>query len=157
MNKERKLSSILWNIALPGFAQVLQRRYLVGFIFIFMEIFLNIFSGFNEAIRYSFLGEIDQAFAVTNYQFLMFYPCLYMFALWDAFYEVDQGETRYAFLPFVFGAYFITVGLMLAERIRIFGVLLGPVWLPMLSLIPGLLVGLFIRSILLAFDKPQHK
>ncbi|SET93347.1 hypothetical protein SAMN05421676_11164 [Salinibacillus kushneri] len=157
MNKERKLSSILWNIALPGFAQVLQKRYIIGFVLVFMEIIINIFSRFNEAIRYSFLGQIDKAISVTNYQFLMFYPCLYMFALWDAFYEADQGETPYAFLPFVFGAYFITVGLIFAERIKIFGVLLGPVWLPILSLIPGLFVGLVIRKVILTFSKSKSK
>ncbi|WP_407690650.1 hypothetical protein [Salinibacillus xinjiangensis] len=149
MKREKKISSILWNVALPGFAQVLQKRYIVGFTFIFMEILINVFSGFNAAIRYSFLGEINKAIEVTNYQFLMFYPCLYMFALWDAYYEVDKGETPYIFLPFVFGAYFITVGLIYAEHIKVFGVVLGPVWLPMLSLLPGLLVGFLIRSIII--------
>ncbi|MBB6454801.1 hypothetical protein HNQ94_003290 [Salirhabdus euzebyi] len=149
MRVEKKIEAILWNVALPGFSQLLQKRYLVGFIFIFMEILLNIFSNFNLAIRYSFLGQIDMAIAVTNYQYLMFYPCLYMFAIWDA-YKVAEEEhpSPYMFLPFAVSAYFVTVGLMYSDTWLIFGVLLGPVWLPILCLIPGLAVGFIIRFLL---------
>ncbi|MED4074590.1 hypothetical protein P4602_25575, partial [Priestia endophytica] len=73
--------------------------------------------------------------------------CLYFFAMWDAFKDAGGGKERYSFLPFVFGAYFVTVGLIYSSNLRIFGWLLGPVWLPMLFLIPGVGIGLLGKLI----------
>lgn len=101
------------------------------------------------AILYNFQGDIRGAIEATNYLWLMSYPCLYMFAMWDA-YKDAEGETQtYSYLPFVFGAYFITIGLMYSPSFKLGEILLGPVWLPILSLIPGLLVGYFVRGILM--------
>src|SRR3954470_12549150 len=99
-----KLEAILWSIALPGFAQLLNGKI----IFIFLELLVNVNSHFNIVILYSFQGRIREAIEATNYQWLMFYPCLYMFSMWDA-YKDAKGETPpFSYLPFVFGAYFIT-------------------------------------------------
>lgn len=87
-----KLEAILWSIALPGFAQLLNRKFLKGIVLIFLEILVNVNSHFNMAILYSFQGNIREAIEATNYQWLMFYPCLYMFAMWDA-YKDAKGET----------------------------------------------------------------
>jgi len=39
------------------------------------------------------------------------------------------------------------VGCIYSSNFKLFGVLLGPVWLPMLCVIPGLALGLIIRKI----------
>ena len=148
-----KLEAILWSIALPGFSQLLSGHILKGIIFIVLEFMINVFSNFNTAIRYSFLGEIDHAIEVTDFQWLMFYPCLYMFAMWDAYRSSMPNSEELSFLPFAFGAYFITVGLMYSTKVTIFGILFGPVFLPMLSLIPGLAVGFLIRWLILIYRK----
>lgn len=41
-------------------------------------------SSFNKAIMLSFLGKIYEAVQIIDYQWLMFYPCVYMFAMYDA-------------------------------------------------------------------------
>lgn len=87
---------------------------------------------------------IEQA----NYQWLMFYPCLYFFAMWDAFKDAGGGKEPYAFLPFVFSAYFVTVGTIYSSKLTLFNILFGPVWLPMLSVIPGLVVGFLLQRII---------
>jgi hypothetical protein len=81
-------------------------------------------------------------------QWLMFYPCLYFFAIWDAFKDAGGGK-RYSFLPFVLSAYFVTVGCIYSSNFRLFGVLIGPVWFPMLCVIPGLALGIILRKIIL--------
>lgn len=144
-----KLESILWNIAFPGFSQLITGHYVKGILFVVLEFMMNVKGRFNQAIMYSFLGEIDQAEAVTNYQWLMFYPCVYMFSLWDAYRSAMSSNEKYSYLPFVVGAYFVTVGLMVSPKVNIFQLHPGPVFFPMLSLIPGLLVGLIIKFILL--------
>jgi len=138
---------LLWSIALPGFGQILNGKLTKGILLIFLEILINVQANFNEVIILSFQGEIVSAIEQTNYQWLMFYPCLYFFAIWDAFKDAGGGKERYSFLPFVFGAYFVTVGLIYSSNLRIFGWLLGPVWLPMLFLIPGVGIGLLGKLI----------
>ncbi|AZU60593.1 hypothetical protein [Neobacillus mesonae] len=146
MNKTYKLEAILWSIAFPGFGQLLNGHLLKGVMFILLEFIINVNSLFNQAIMFSFLGKINDAARVVDYQWLMFYPCVYMFAMYDAYKYAEGENPRLSFVPFAFGAYFVTVGLMYSPK---FGILIGPIWLPMLSLIPGLGIGFIIRYILI--------
>jgi hypothetical protein len=157
MKRLSKLEAILWSIALPGFPQLLSGQLLKGALFVILEFLINLNGHFNAAIMYSFLWEIDKAFTVINYQWLMFYPCLYMFGMWDAYRNTFDGDIKGSYLPFAFSAYFVTVGLMLSPKITFFGVSLGPVFLPMLFLIPGLLAGFILRVMLLRFYSENKK
>lgn len=148
MNKTYKLEAILWSIAFPGFGQLLNGHLLKGVMFILLEFIINVNSLFNQAIMFSFLGKIEDAASVVDYQWLMFYPCVYMFAMYDAYKYAEGENPRLSFVPFAFGAYFVTVGLMYSPKI-FFGIAFGPIWLPMLSLIPGLGIGFIIRYLLL--------
>ncbi|XQY92977.1 hypothetical protein ACNRWW_06055 [Metabacillus sp. HB246100] len=148
-----KTEAILWSIALPGFAQILNKKFLKGIVFIFLEFLINVNSHFNSAIMASFLGEIDRAFQVVNFQWLMFYPCVYMFVMWDAFKDAEGEVAKFSFLPFVSSAYSVTVGLMYSPLIKINGVVLGPIWAPMLALLPGLVIGFIIMKIVKIFSR----
>jgi hypothetical protein len=143
-----KKEALFWSIALPGFGQILNGQLIKGILFIFLEFLVNVQANFNQIIMASFQGNIEVAIEQTNFQWLMFYPCLYFFAMWDAFKEADGECEQYDFLPFVFSAYFVTVGTMLSTKLKIFGVLFGPVWLGILSVIPGLTVGFILRGIM---------
>lgn len=147
-NKTYKLEAILWSIAFPGFGQLLNGHLLKGVMFILLEFITNVNSLFNQAIMFSFLGKINEAARVVDYQWLMFYPCVYMFAMYDAYKYAEGENPRLSFVPFAFGAYFVTVGLMYSPKI-FFGISFGPIWLPMLSLIPGLGIGFIIRYLLI--------
>ncbi|WP_338450401.1 hypothetical protein R4Z09_30765 [Niallia oryzisoli] len=140
--------ALLWSIALPGFGQYLNGKLFKGTVFMFLEFLINVQSNFNEIIILSFHGEIEKAITEANYQWLMFYPCLYFFAMWDAFKDASGGKEKYTYLPFVFSAYFVTVGCIYSSNFRLFGLLLGPVWLPILCVIPGLTVGLILMKFL---------
>ncbi|RID88126.1 hypothetical protein D1970_02765 [Mesobacillus zeae] len=157
MDRLTRLEATLWSVALPGFAQLLGGKFLKGALLVFLEFLINVNSNFNEAIMHSFLWEIEEAFQVIDYQWLLFYPCIYMFAMWDAYKSASKESSRYDFLPFVFIAYFVTVGLMISSKITIFGISLGPVFLPMLFLIPGLLSGWMIRELLIRYQERFRK
>ncbi|MFC4799620.1 hypothetical protein ACFPA1_09650 [Neobacillus sp. GCM10023253] len=145
MNPKEKL---LWSIALPGFGQLLNGKYLKGIIFISLEFLINGQSHFNELILLSFNGEIERAIDKTEYQWLMFYPCVYFFAMWDAFKDAGGGKEPYSFLPFVLCAFFVTVGLIYSAKVRLFGVSLGTVWFPMVCVIPGVVIGIVLKALL---------
>lgn len=145
MTKERQMEKILWSIAFPGFGQILNGQFLKGLLLILIEVVINVQSNFNKVIIYSFQGDIQSAIEYTNYQWLMFYPCIYMFAIWDAYKNAGGGKSPYSFLPFVLSAYFLTVGLIYSSKFELFGVLFGPVFSPMLFLIPGISIGLLLK------------
>ncbi|MEZ0116879.1 UNVERIFIED_ORG: hypothetical protein ABRZ91_000836 [Heyndrickxia coagulans] len=99
MKKLAPLEAIVWNIALPGFAQLLAGRYVKGIMFLFMEFLINVNSRFNEAIMLSFLGRTREAGNIVDYGWLMFYPCLYFFAMWDALFLTFQNSRKLTELP----------------------------------------------------------
>ncbi|QOR65218.1 hypothetical protein IM538_15475 [Cytobacillus suaedae] len=151
MNKDRTLEAILWSIALPGFGQILNKQIIKGILFITLEFLVNVFSNFNTAIMLSFLGDFEGAANAIDYQWLMFYPCLYFFAMWDAHRGATSDRSKYIFLPYVFSAYFVTVGLMLSPKLMILGMNIGPVFMPMLFVIPGVIIGFLVKAILSIF------
>lgn len=145
----RKEEALFWSIAFPGFGQFLNGKLIKGIVFIIMEFLINVQANFNTIIMASFNGEIEKAIEQANFQWLMFYPCLYFFAMWDAWKDAGGGKDRYSFFPFVFAAYSVTVGTMFSTSLRFFDILFGPVWLPITFVIPGLLIGFLIRTILI--------
>lgn len=147
MNKS-PLEKLMWSIALPGFGQFLNGKYFKGTIFLILEFLINVQANFNQVILLSFHGKIDNAIKHADYQWLMFYPCLYFFSIWDAVNDAGGGKDPYSFLPYVFAAFLVTVGLIFSSNVRIFGMLLGPVWLPILFVLPGILIGFIIKNIM---------
>ncbi|WP_052401015.1 hypothetical protein [Oceanobacillus jeddahense] len=147
--KSKKLEAVLWSIALPGFAQLLNCHYLKGILFIGLEILINVMGNLNTIIILSFHLRIEEAIAQTNYLWLMFYPCLYFYAIWDAYRSAGGGKKAFAYLPLAFTAYMVTVGLIFSPTLTLFGALIGPLWVPIISTPIGLAVGGIIRWILL--------
>lgn len=143
--KSRKIEVLLWSIALPGFGQLLNRQYVKGIILISLEILVNVMGNVNQVIVLSFHGDIQQAIEEANYLWIMFYPCLYFFAIWDAYKDAGGGESAYAFLPLVFSAYVVTIGLAISPIFTVFGHFIGPIWLPIIFTPIGLFIGWIIR------------
>lgn len=146
---EDKLQKLLWSIAIPGFGQFLNGKILKGLVLIFLEFLINVNSNLNEVIILSFNMKIQEAILATNYEWLMFYPCVYMFAMWDAFREAEGPNPPYYYLPFVCGAYFGTIGIIYSRTLIIKGIIFGPVYLGILVFIIGLWIGQLIRLLLL--------
>lgn len=146
--KRAPVEILLWSVALPGFGQLLNQKYIKGVILIVLEFIINNRANLNQIIIHSFQGDIEAAVIQTDYQWLMFYPCVYMFGIWDGFRDAG-GETRkFAYLPFVLGAFFGTVGIIYSNRLKIGTILLGPVWLPMLFAFIGIGIGLGLKRML---------
>jgi hypothetical protein len=148
MDKSNELEKILWSVAFPGFGQILNGKIVKGILFIVLEFVISVQAHLNTVIIASFRGDIELAIRETNYQWLMFYPCVYLFAIWDAYREAGGGKAPFSFLPFVISAYFVTIGVIYSKSVKIMGVLLGSVWLPMLFLLIGIGAGILLQWIL---------
>ena len=113
---------------------------------------------FNVVIISSFHGESKKPLLKLITYGLCFYPCLYFFAMWDAYKDVGGGNRKYSYLPFVFCAFFVTVGCIYSSTFKIFGFLFGPIWLPILCVIPGIWIGLLLMKIIKkAIERPESQ
>lgn len=139
----------LWSIAIPGFGQLLNRKYFKGIILIILEFVINTFANINTLIVLSFNGQTELAAMQANYQWLMFYPCVYLFSIWDAYKDGARQESPLLFIPFAISAYVETIGVIYSKTFRINGVLLGPIFLPMACIFLGLCLGFCIRFLVL--------
>lgn len=156
MGSYKAWQAALWSIAIPGFGQLINGKYIKGLTLLALELLINMHSGLNMIIVYSFQGQPLEAINATNYQWLMFYPCIYLFAIWDAYNDADAGQTPLLFLPFTLAAYTGTIGVIYSNTLIIKDTYLGPLWsfLP-ISLI-GLGMGYFVRFVILRYQTPME-
>ncbi len=144
--RDQIVGKVLWSIALPGFGQLLNGRYIKGLLLIFLEFLINVRGHLNQVIKLSFQGDIQEAIRQADFQWLMFYPCIYLFAIWDAYRDAGGGRKPYAYIPLATATYSVTLGVIYSDTFKIFGITLGPIWLPMLFCLIGLGVGFLIRK-----------
>lgn len=139
----RKAELIWWSLAIPGFGQLLNGKLLKGTLFIAVEFAININAHLNHIIMLSFQGRIAESIRTANIQWLMFYPCVFMFAIWDAYKDAGGGTVRFAYLPFVLPAFLGTIGIIYSPVVSV----LGPVWLPMILGVAGVALGLVVKAL----------
>ncbi|EGO64208.1 hypothetical protein [Acetonema longum] len=142
------VEKIFWSIAFPGFGQILNGKLVKGFAFIFIEYLTNVNANLNEVIIFSFTGDFKQAIEKTNYEWIMFYPCVYCFAIWDAYRDAGGGKSPYSFLPAVSSAYFGTLGVTFSPVFKIFGAMPGPILLGLTGMIAGALLGWVVQAVI---------
>jgi hypothetical protein len=142
------VEKVFWSIAFPGFGQILNGKLIKGFVFIFLECLININANLNEVIVFSFIGDFNQAIEKTNYEWIMFYPCIYSFAIWDSYRDAGGGKSLYSFLPTVFCAYFGTLGVTFSPIFKIFDTMPGPVILGLIGMAGGALLGWITQTII---------
>lgn len=141
------LTAALWSVAIPGFGQLYNHKYLKGVIFIILEFIINFYSKLNSAIYYSWLFDISQAQRVINYEWLLFYPCMYVFAIFDAYHdcsmEVGKPYSRFMFIPFIGTGFLGTIGVIWSSgEASFFGLeKIGPVFFGTVVLLIGLGLG----------------
>jgi TM2 domain-containing membrane protein YozV len=82
----------LWSALLPGFGHLYNGKIIKGIILLFWTVAIIYFSNVNDAIISTFTGHFIQAGETVNYQWLLFFPSIYLFAIWDSF--SDAVETN---------------------------------------------------------------
>ncbi|WP_246938927.1 hypothetical protein [Bacillus pinisoli] len=150
--KTTPIEMLCWSIALPGFGQLMNKDYIKGIIFIILEFLINLQGGINIAIVYSFQGRIEQAINIVDYRWIMFYPCLYVFAMWDAYYSAKKKAkmTKKPFesIPFSFAAYITTIGVIFSNK-PILSITFGPIFAPIIFIFIGFFLGGLVRKVML--------
>lgn len=153
MNKRKfRLEVLLWSIAFPGFGQFLNKKYFKAITFIVLEVMINLGGKVNTIIMESFLLHTKKAIEEANYLWLMFYPCIYLFAIWDAYKDAGAYELPFMYIPFVMSAYTGTLGVIYSSKLQLLGFYLGPVFLPLIFMVLGFFIGVYIRKMIYRYD-----
>lgn len=84
-----------WSAAFPGFGHLILGNYLIGFILLIHETFINELSGLNSGIYYSFVGEFEQAMQAVDIKWLLAYVPPYIFAIWNSYQRTKQLNEDY--------------------------------------------------------------
>ncbi|MFZ3589840.1 hypothetical protein ACOI1C_11295 [Bacillus sp. DJP31] len=146
------IEMIFWSIALPGFGQILNKHYLKAIIFITLEFLINVQGRINVAIVYSFQGDIDLAIQAVDYEWIMFYPCLYVFAIWDAYKGAKERvgmkqHIPFESIPYSIAAYFTTIGVIYSNK-PILSITFGPIFTPIIAITIGFIIGGIVKKVL---------
>lgn len=136
-----------WSIAIPGLGQLYNKQYLKGSIFLFLELVINNYANLNWAIYYSWLFDINSAQKILNYHWALFYPCLYVYSIYDAYYDCcaqnKKPMSKWMAIPYILTYVFGTISVIVGSGILPLGGIekLGPIFLPVLVLIIFLGIG----------------
>jgi TM2 domain-containing membrane protein YozV len=124
-DKERKEISMrniaaLFSMLMPGIGQFYNGQFLKGAFILIVEHYNNFFGNINKAIQLDFNGLHQQAIDVANFDFILFYPGFYAYAVWDAWFyaKPDAGKTKTA-IPFLIGGFLGEFGAIYASKLAI--------------------------------------
>ena len=138
--------AFICSLFIPGFGHLYNENYLFAITFLVLELLVNNLGRINLSIYFSFNGEFSRAYQILNFQWAMFYPCIYGFAAWHAYneaksinYQLNYENVYHPLKETYLNGLFIgmTVGLNL-----------GLIWGFMGSPILGTLLGGMIGSII---------
>lgn len=85
LSKTNPWCAMGWSALLTGFGHLYNSKAFKGIILLGWMIVILIYSNIDDAIIETFLGNFKKVNSVLNYQWLMFFPSLYVFAMWDAY------------------------------------------------------------------------
>ncbi|RXT15326.1 hypothetical protein [Ammoniphilus sp. CFH 90114] len=145
MRISRAQIALLWSLTFPGFGQIYNRQVIKGFTLIGLEFLINLQGGINRAILYSFHGQFAPASQSVDWNWLLFYPCIYIFAAGEAFHQATlQDHKEYpkkALVPFILAAMGGTIGAIYGYQ---FG--FGPIFNGLIGMAIGALIGQFLSK-----------
>lgn len=142
--------ALLWSVCIPGFGQLYNRDYIIGLLLVVLEIAINVKASLNLAILYSFRGEISLAAQVADHQWLLFYPCVYAYSMWQAYHQaqilnLETQNDNYTVSPhsgpLIGAAMGGTLGI-------IYLIVLGPIFGGILGMLLGTGLGWVIEQLL---------
>lgn len=79
-----------WSVILGGGGHFLNMQLLKGVILMGWYLLISIQSGLSEAAIHTLLGQYEMAHQVVDYQWLLFWPSIHMFNIWDAYEDCVQ-------------------------------------------------------------------
>jgi len=95
LDKRNPLMSVLWSCFVPGLGQLHIHRIVTAFFVIIWTVVFSYFSHGLEALSLLFLGKVHEATLVLKPEWLLFFPSLYGFAVYDSYVNTVENNKLY--------------------------------------------------------------
>lgn len=95
LDKRNPVMSVIWSFFIPGLGQLYLHRIVTAFFVIVWTVVFFYYSHALEAISLLFIGEIKEATAVLNPEWLLFFPSLYSFSVYDSYINTVENNNLY--------------------------------------------------------------
>ncbi|MRH43882.1 hypothetical protein GH741_14660 [Aquibacillus halophilus] len=95
LDKRNPLLAVIWSAFVPGLGQLYIHRILTAFFVIVWAVIFFYYSHALEAISLLFLGDIQGATAVLDAEWLLFFPTLYGFSIYDSYMNTVENNKLY--------------------------------------------------------------
>jgi TM2 domain-containing membrane protein YozV len=92
LDKRQPILSFIWSLFIPGLGQLYIHRIVTAFFVIVWSVVFFYFSHALEAISLLFIGEVKQATAILNPEWLLFFPSLYGFSIFDSYVNTVENN-----------------------------------------------------------------
>lgn len=132
-----------------GIGQIYNKQFIKSAYFLAILMILNVKSNLNEAMIYSFLGQMDQASETLNASWAMIWMGFFYIAMYEAYttsYKKIYSKEAHAVdaVPFAIAVMLGDMGIIY-ERFTP----LGPIFFPIVTSLIGMGVGGLIRKFLI--------
>lgn len=95
LDKRNPILSVIWSLFMPGLGQLYIHRILTAAFVVVWGVVFFYFSHTLEAASLLFLGEIKQATSKLDPEWLLFFPSLYGFAIYDSYSNTVENNKLY--------------------------------------------------------------
>ncbi|TYR73149.1 hypothetical protein FZC79_19795 [Rossellomorea vietnamensis] len=95
LDKRNPVMSVIWSLFVPGLGQLYIHRILTAFFVIIWVVTFSYFSHGLEAISLLFLGKVQEATSVLKPEWLLFFPSIYGFSVYDSYINTVENNKLY--------------------------------------------------------------
>ncbi|WP_160723689.1 hypothetical protein [Bacillus sp. USDA818B3_A] len=95
LDKKNPLVGLLWSVFTPGLGQLYAGSTIVGTFVLAWWIFVCYKAVAVRTWLYSFLGDFDKASTIVDWQWFLFLPSMYAFAIYQSYVAVTENNTLF--------------------------------------------------------------
>ncbi|WP_061808823.1 hypothetical protein [Rossellomorea vietnamensis] len=95
LDKRNPVMAVIWSLFIPGLGQLYIHRIVTAFFVIVWTVVFFYYSHGLEATSLLFLGEIAESTAVLDAEWLLFFPSLYGFSIFDSYMNTVENNKLY--------------------------------------------------------------
>ncbi|MCL6610091.1 MAG: hypothetical protein K6T66_00975 [Peptococcaceae bacterium] len=85
-----------WSALLSGFGQMYNGRAFKAFILLGWTVAIIWLARLNDGIICTFTGDFRRAKEVVDYQWVLFFPSIYLYSVWDAYSDAVEANKLFA-------------------------------------------------------------
>ncbi|MGM0791349.1 MAG: hypothetical protein ACQEUD_14760 [Bacillota bacterium] len=95
LDKRNPVMAVVWSLFVPGLGQLYIHRIVSAFLGIIWTVIFFYYSHGLEALSYLLMGDIKKSTSVISPEWLLFFPSLYGFSLYDSYINTVENNKLY--------------------------------------------------------------